>query len=220
MREEYKNKPEDYYSLDRSMLMPFVPDNLEKILDVGCGEGVFSKRLKEDKGVKEAWGVEFFDGAIKKAEENLEKVIPLAIEDAIDLLPEAYFDCIFFNDVLEHLQDPYNVLKRIRSKCRNDGYIIASIPNILNFETIYQIILKQDWEYKDYGIMDRTHLRFFTAKSMHRMFTEAGYEVKKVSGINEFYGKKFWLLNKILFNKLNQMKYVQMVVVAKPLRAQ
>jgi 2-polyprenyl-3-methyl-5-hydroxy-6-metoxy-1,4-benzoquinol methylase len=214
--EAYKDKPIDYYSLDRPILMPFVPDNLEKVLDVGCGEGGFGRNLKEKKGVKEVWGVEFFEDAALKAKNNLDKVIHARIEDALDLLPDNYFDCIFFNDVLEHLVDPYTVLEKIKRKCKPDGSVVASIPNILNFETLYLFLKNQDWEYKEFGIMDKTHLRFFTKKSIHRMFTQAGYTIEIITGINKFYGKKFAILNFLLFNKLDQMKYIQIVVRAKP----
>jgi 2-polyprenyl-3-methyl-5-hydroxy-6-metoxy-1,4-benzoquinol methylase len=216
MDKDYKNKPAGYYSLDRTALMPFVPEDLEKVLDVGCSEGWFGKRLKEQKGVKEVWGVEPFESVVAQAKENLDKVIHAKIEEGIKQLPEHYFDCIFFNDVLEHLVDPYAVLENIKSKCKPDGWVIASIPNILNYETMLLNLKNQDWEYKDYGIMDRTHLRFFTKKSINRMFVEAGYKVESITGINKFYGKKFAILNFLLFNKLEQMKYVQMVVKAKP----
>jgi 2-polyprenyl-3-methyl-5-hydroxy-6-metoxy-1,4-benzoquinol methylase len=218
MKNLYTTKPDDYYSLDRSMLLPFVPEGLKTILDVGCGEGAFAKKLRQERQVAHSWGVEFFDGAIPQASKNLDKVIHAPIETALAELPSAYFDCVFFNDVLEHLIDPYSVLKDIRAKVKTDGYVIASIPNILNFETLYQFIKTRDWQYKDYGIMDRTHLRFFTKKSIVRMFREAGYDVELIQGINKFYGRKFALLNFVFFNSFDEMKYVQWVIRAKPLK--
>jgi 2-polyprenyl-3-methyl-5-hydroxy-6-metoxy-1,4-benzoquinol methylase len=215
----YDSKPEDYYSLDRfKILLPFIPDKMEKVLDVGCSEGWFGKSLKEKKSVKEVWGIEPFDNAIPNATKNLDKVIHSTIENAIEQLPDGYFDCIFFNDVLEHLVDPYTVLEKIRTKCKKDGCIVASIPNVLNYENIFQILKKRDWEYKDFGIMDRTHLRFFTKKSIRRMFEEAGYQVE-VTGTNKFYGKKFAILNFFLFNWLDEMKYIHMIAQAKPRQA-
>lgn len=198
------------------MLLPFVPDGLNTVLDVGCAQGWFGKKLKEQKKAREVWGVEFIELAIPQAMQNLDKLIPLKIEEALDELPNGHFDCIFFNDVLEHLTDPYTVLERIREKCSPKGRVVASIPNILNFEILYQVVVTQDWEYKDYGILDRTHLRFFTKKSIDRMFSEAGYHVSQIKGINEHYGRKFALLNFLLFNRLEQMKYVQWVVSATP----
>jgi 2-polyprenyl-3-methyl-5-hydroxy-6-metoxy-1,4-benzoquinol methylase len=218
MEEDYLNKPEGYYSLERNNLFPYIPKNLERVLDVGCSEGYFGRKLKEVNGVKEVWGIEPFDSAIPKATENLDKVLHEKIEIAIPQLPDNYFDCIFFNDVLEHLVDPYSILEQIRSKCKPEGWVFASIPNILNFETLYLFLKNKDWQYKDFGIMDRTHLRFFTKKSIHRMFTEAGYEVDSITGINEFCGKKFKILNFFLFNMLDEMKYIQMVVKARPLK--
>jgi 2-polyprenyl-3-methyl-5-hydroxy-6-metoxy-1,4-benzoquinol methylase len=197
------------------MLNPFIPINIKKVLDVGCGEGGFGRMLKDEMGVEEVWGVEFFGEAAKKAESNIDKIIHSKIEDAIDQLPDNYFDCIFFNDVLEHLVDPYSVLEKIKRKCKVDGSVVASIPNILNFENLYLFLKNQDWEYKPFGIMDKTHLRFFTKKSVYRMFVEAGYKVEIIECTNPFYGRKFKILNFLLFNKLEQMKYVHIVVRAK-----
>jgi 2-polyprenyl-3-methyl-5-hydroxy-6-metoxy-1,4-benzoquinol methylase len=214
--EDYKKKPNDYYSFVRTMLKPYVPTNLEKVLDIGCGEGDFGRMLKDKMGASEVWGVEYFEDAAINAKNNLDKVLHSKIEDAINQLPDNYFDCIFFNDVLEHLIDPYSVLEKIKSKCKANGSVVASIPNILNFENLYLVLKNQDWEYKPFGIMDKTHLRFFTKKSVNRMFLEAGYNVEIIKCTNPFYGRKFKILNFLLFNKLEQMKYVHIVVRAKP----
>jgi ubiquinone/menaquinone biosynthesis C-methylase UbiE len=133
-------------------------------------------------------------------------------------LPKNYFDCIIFNDVLEHMTDPWAALEFSKSllKCQSDIYIIGSIPNFRFWGNIKEIILQKDFNYKSSGILDKLHFRFFTFKSIKRMFEECGYEIEIVKGINEEVNWKFKLLNFLLFNSINDMRFLQFAFVAKP----
>jgi 2-polyprenyl-3-methyl-5-hydroxy-6-metoxy-1,4-benzoquinol methylase len=87
------------------------------------------------------------------------------------------------NDVLEHLADPWVTLERLRPKLTPGGVVVASIPNFRYLPALARIVFARDFPQEDAGIFDRTHLRFFTYKSIRRMFTEAGYEVQSLEGI-------------------------------------
>ena len=80
---------------------------------------------------------------------------------------------------MEHLVDPLAVLKKTRKFLRSDGTVIASLPNVQYLGLIHHLI-EGNWTYQDEGILDRTHLRFFTYREMEKLFNDAGYEIIKV----------------------------------------
>ncbi|MGO9138325.1 MAG: class I SAM-dependent methyltransferase [Syntrophales bacterium] len=122
-------KPDNYFSATRDEMMKYFTDDARTILDIGCGEGVFSQEIKE-KNNREVWGIEIISQCAEKAKKILDRVMVGDIEiDDFDL-PNHYFDCIICNDVLEHLKDPWSVLRRLKNSLKKDGSLIASIPNI------------------------------------------------------------------------------------------
>ena len=94
------------------------------------------------------------------------------------------FDTIIFADILEHLIDPWSTLKSATGYLANDGYIIVSIPNVRFIGTIFNLIIKGDWPYRERGIHDKTHLRFFTLKTIEKMI---GYADCKIIQIKRNY---------------------------------
>lgn len=210
-------KDSDYYSSDRKEIFPFIPHGIKKTLDVGCATGVFSAKLRKERST-EAWGIEMLEEAAEIAKTKLDKVLIGSFDEVSDNLPQKYFDCIFFNDVLEHMPYPETCLSKIKTNIHPEGKIMASIPNIRHIEVLRELLFQKDWHYKDSGILDRTHLRFFTKKSIIRMFEDCGYKVDQITGINGV--SSFCLtsiINKILFNSLDDIKYKQFLVVASPI---
>jgi 2-polyprenyl-3-methyl-5-hydroxy-6-metoxy-1,4-benzoquinol methylase len=179
----FDDKPNGYFSCRRNELIPLVPPDASRILEIGCAEGGFARslRLARPTSRLEIVGVELFESAAKKAANVLDKVIVGNVE-GIDLPYEDYFDCIVFADVLEHLVDPWRMLRRAKNLLRRDGVIVASIPNVQHSRVLLNLILGR-WEYEQYGIMDSTHLRFFTRKTINTLFTSTGYELRRVSSI-------------------------------------
>ncbi|MEI7525267.1 MAG: class I SAM-dependent methyltransferase [Mariniphaga sp.] len=206
----------NYYGYSRSEMLEFIPLNVKTVLDIGCGQGLFLKNIKEITNA-ETWGVEIIPEIAEKATINTDKLLIGKIELLYSEIPDSYFDCILFNDVLEHLIEPTEVLMRIKSKLSDNGIIIASIPNVRFFFNLYELIFKKDWEYKDSGILDSTHLRFFTQKSMKRMFETAGFKLIRQQGINNGVNPlKFALFNLLTFKILSDSKYLQFVCIAQP----
>ena len=170
----------DYYRQERKDVEALIPKEARRILDVGCGEGILGKRLLE-KGVKEVVGVEIEQAVCEKARENLSRVICGDIEE-IDLpFEEGYFDCIVFADILEHLKDPLSVIKKLKKHLKDSGVVVASIPNVRYYQVI-NMLVDGYWTYGDYGILDRTHLRFFTKKEILALFKNAGFEITTITG--------------------------------------
>jgi len=207
-------KPVGYYS-ERSDMVKYIPGNVKSLLDVGCGDGSFGYKCKQQTAM-EIWGIELFDNEAEKAKEKLDKIIVCNIEtDELDM-PDYYFDCIVFNDVLEHLRYPWIVLDKIKRYLKTDGYVVASIPNIRYYENVKKTLIHKEWEYEECGIMDKTHLRFFTINSIRNMFERCGYCVVTLEGISYIsFPWKFNMLNKLLNNQLDDMRYKQFACVAK-----
>lgn len=90
-------------------------------------------------------------------------------------------------DIIEHLIDPWSALKKLRVLLKSDGCIIASIPNIMNVVTMHHI-LSGKFTYEDSGILDRTHMRFFTKYEIGKMFNACGYDIEFL-GYNQIVGR-------------------------------
>jgi SAM-dependent methyltransferase len=195
----------------RTDLIELVPKGARRILDVGCGVGKTGEMLKE-RGFEEIFAVEVNPQAAEQAKAYYQEVIVGDIEK--DILPfnRGFFDCILYGDVLEHLVDPWKVLKSHREILRNDGIIICSIPNIRYYKILRPLILSGRWEYVDLGILDRTHLRFFTLKTIEGMFRETGYEIKELIKKKRC-SKTMKLLNRLALNALVDFLVLQYRII-------
>ncbi len=219
LEKDYSVKDFSYYGKIRKDVYALLEDKkVNRILDVGCSSGFFAEYLLDTQKCNEAYGIELFPEAAKIAETKLTKVYCDSVENAIDELPEAFFDIIFFNDVLEHLVNPEEVLLKIKSKLTKDGIIITSIPNMMYFMVIYRLIMNQDFKYESSGVMDKTHLRWFTRKSILRMFENCGYDVLLTKGNYDKFAirKKFKIINFLSGGKINESAYVQWLNIIKP----
>lgn len=208
------DKPVQYFRQTRPEMLPYIPDHASRILDVGCGSGQFGAQLRHTG--REVWGAELNPEAAAAAKLVLDHAFCGDIETLMPQLPPTYFDCIIFNDVLEHLVDPFSMLRNIQPLLAPGGVVVASIPNVRYFFNIRELLVDRQWRYRNYGIMDRTHLRFFTRYSMADMFVDAGYVVQKIEGINGFTSWKFSLLNALLFGHIEDMRHEQFACVAEP----
>ncbi len=204
----------EYFSQTRPEMLPFVPSDAKKIIDIGCSEGKFGRTVRErNKAV--VWGVEMNPRAAMEARKNLSKVFVGDIQIALKKIPKANFDCAIFNDVLEHLPYPEKVLEQIKDKLIPGGWIVCSIPNILHVSILKGMLIDRDWKYAPSGILDRTHLRFFTHKSLRRMFGNLGYSIEQIKGINPSRSKKFVLFNLLTLGLFQETQYQQYACVVR-----
>lgn len=172
-----------YYVADRLEMIKLLPANAERILELGCGLGAFGAAVKRKRGA-EYWAIEYNSTVAKTAEQVLDRVLVGDADELIPDLPDDYFDAVVCNDVLEHLSYPGKTLERLRPKLCAKGVVVSSIPNIRYLPALSRIVFQRDFPAEDEGIFDRTHLRFFTRKSIRRMFDEAGYDMTSMKGIN------------------------------------
>jgi 2-polyprenyl-3-methyl-5-hydroxy-6-metoxy-1,4-benzoquinol methylase len=177
-------KPKDYYSHERSDLLRLLPANakLETVLDVGCGCGATGQYLKNHLTAKQVVGVEMNPAMAQQAQAILDQVIIGDLQQ-IDLPFEpGYFDCIICADVLEHLYDPWSALTRLSRYLTDEGYLLLSVPNVQHWSMILKLLVGR-WEYRDEGILDCTHLRFFTRTSLRDLIQRAGFQIEKMHGV-------------------------------------
>lgn len=185
----YALKPISYYGNPRNDYVDILPDNQNlRILEIGCGNGatgVLALRLKK---CVEYVGVEMFASEGAKAKDVLTKIHIGNVESMELPYPPGYFDVLIASEVLEHLVDPYAVVQRLSALVKPGGRIFASSPNISWFGNIIGLI-KGKFDYVDEGMMDRTHLRWFTPASFAAMFEAAGVRVDRLAPMDEMTGK-------------------------------
>lgn len=178
-----KNDINDYYELKRKEMRELLPECPLNVLEIGCGEGAFRENFLQ---VKEYWGVEPVKSIAEAAKDNLDRVLVGTYQDVRDSIPDNYFDLIVCNDVIEHMTDHDEFLQSIKKKIINGGCLVASIPNVRYVKNLWEVLFKKDWKYRGSGILDITHLRFFTQKSINRTMTDNGYSIQRIIGLNSY----------------------------------
>ena len=169
-------------NLSLKKMLRLIGEN-KRVIDFGCATGYFA-RLLSDRGC-EVTGVEGNPKAAKVAQEYCQEVIiaDLDFSSLSDILSaqisETKFDVAIFGDVLEHLRNPWQVLRETRNLLKPQGYVVASIPNIAH-GAIRLALLQGNFEYQPLGILDNTHLRFFTRKTIEQLFEDAGYIIDAI----------------------------------------
>lgn len=155
------------YANPRDDVTALVPRTATRVLDVGCSSGVMAGALV-DRG-HAVVGIETDPALAAEARGR----IPVVLEDDVETLAaagtplaEGPFDCIVFADVLEHLRDPWTVVRWAEPQLAPGGSVVISVPNIRHLETFVALGLRRRWPYKDVGIFDRTHLRFFARENL------------------------------------------------------
>ncbi len=170
-------KSKEYYEHERTELITLIPSSAKRILDVGCGSGMLGRALRNKNNALYIEGIEVVQDIIpgsyydKVHIGDVESIFPLILASG------KMFDCIIFADVLEHLVNPWKMVEISHDLLVNDGVVIASIPNVRYYYVLKQLILQGDWSYEQEGIMDQTHIRFFTLKTMRSMFESKNYSI-------------------------------------------
>jgi len=152
----------------------------ERALELGCGEGATLARLRERGLVGWAAGIEIEPQAAERARSHLDQVVTGNIESLGDEAIPADLDLILCLDVLEHLVDPWRVVRRLAMRLSAGGAIVACIPNLRHVGTLLPLILKGRFDYAESGTLDRGHLRFFTRSSMTDLFQQAGLIITEI----------------------------------------
>jgi 2-polyprenyl-3-methyl-5-hydroxy-6-metoxy-1,4-benzoquinol methylase len=156
----------------RGMVFRSIPQG-SRVLDVGCDTGRLGEILRREKDC-EVDGIERDPVAAGEAAQRLNSVHVGAIDTAEALGAFKDYDVILFLDVLEHLYDPWSVLHGAIGALRSGGIVISVVPNIAHVSVVRRLLLGR-FDYEEHGMMDRTHLRWFTRRSFGRALSDTGF---------------------------------------------
>jgi methionine biosynthesis protein MetW len=197
----------------------------KNVLEIGCGPGSITKILAEQNACR-VTGLELDPEAIKKVMPYCVKVMQADLNSSEwpSILKDERFDIVLVADVLEHLYDPWNSLKRMASLINENGCVVISLPHV-GHAAVAGCLLSGDFNYHDWGLLDRTHIRFFGLKNIEDLFAQAELKIIDVRFVtknpeeSEFAGEWAKLSNDIkttLMSSKHAQVY-QVVVKAVPL---
>lgn len=221
MSSENHDPKGNYFRNLRTEMLQFVPDEAEQILEIGCGAGAFGAALRErqrqvGRPPLRMTGLELDPDAAAIARQTFDQVLAGDFYELAPTLAPDSFDCIVGNDVVEHLADPWRALVQLRQLLRPGGRLVLSLPNVRFWGVVKDLVWHGAWNYAEDGILDRTHLRFFTRSSIERLLRDTEFDAINVEGINpQLSGWKVRWLNALTGRRFDDMRYLQFAAHAK-----
>lgn len=165
----------DYFEHLREDVLSLLPEGAGRVLDVGCGAGTHAPWLRA-RGASTVHGIELVEEPARRAAAVMDRVWQGPVDQHLADLDGPY-DAVLCLDVLEHLPDPYAVLRGLRAQMAEGGWLLVSLPNARYLGLAKDLVLHGTFGYGDEGHRDWTHLRWFTRADATRAIEEAGFEV-------------------------------------------
>ncbi len=177
------NKTEGYQYFTDSVqrnIVDLLPKSARRVLDVGGGDGAYDEVIRARCGAEFCAIIDISQEAIRHVSPAIDIAKVVDIEDS-EALAEFFerhgpFDLVLLLDVLEHLVDPWRVLSVLHGLMPMGGHVLASIPNVQNYRIAIRAITGS-WRYRESGLFDRTHIRFFSRRSAEAMMTGTGLQL-------------------------------------------
>lgn len=178
----YSAKSVDYFAKARTEIAPLLPGSVShplRVLEIGCSQGHTLDWLKRTGRCIWAAGVEPYAQPVVP-EGVIDRFFKLDIETSLPDISHSSVDLILCLDVLEHLVDPWKTVQRIDPFLKPGGTLIISVPNVRNYHVLMNLLFKGRFEYTNEGILDRTHLRFFTRSSAIDLAQSSDAKVQQI----------------------------------------
>ena len=210
LREFYTAKDASYFSGVRTDILAELPRNPEaRILEIGCGAGATGEAALATGRAGFYRGVEFDPDSAERARPVLTDVVCANVETIDPALLADSYDVLILSEVLEHLIDPWGVMKALAPFVKPGGLIFASSPNISHHKVIRSLLAGR-FDYETEGVMDRTHVRWFTPASYRAMFEDAGFETLSIGPVAPYPGKAR-LINRLSGGRLAHLFQLQIM---------
>lgn len=203
----------DYFEHSRCEIAPLLPAVAARVLEIGCSSGETLAWLKSRWPQVETTGIDGHAPILPVLARNADHAI---IQNLEAPLPElGRFDLILALDILEHLTDPGAVLAALVARLAPGGRIIVSVPNVGHFSILADLLLRRRFQYRDAGILDRTHLRFFTEASAIGLMNSAGLGVRE-GVVNGLDGARTRAANKLTLGLFRHYFAKQYIMLGEP----
>ena len=192
--EGYRSTDPTYYGTVRQDLLSMLPSRGGlRLLELGAGDGATLREAKRRGLAAYVAGIDLMTPL--QGSPAIDTYVSGDVEAMALELPPASFDAVLAGDVLEHLADPWTMVRRLADLLKPGGVFIASVPNIRNHRALAPLLLHGDFRYDRAGILDRTHLRFFCRRNAEELLTQAGLRVEAVEENMGAYGLRHRLLD-------------------------
>ncbi|WP_299924823.1 class I SAM-dependent methyltransferase [uncultured Nocardioides sp.] len=213
--EAFAGTDSPYWSETRGYVAELIPASARRILDVGCNDGTFGGEVLARESGREVWGIEPHDLDAQAAARRLTGVVNGFYPDVLDEVP-GVFDCVSFNHVLEHMVDPWNALRVTKERLAPGGVIVGELPNVRHLPFLLDLTFRGRFDYADSGLLDRTHLRFFTRSSAHDLFESSGYEVDTFFPVVAMGNARLPRTSKVVAKMIGDLSYLAFAFRARP----
>lgn len=168
------------HEIHNDEVLRLIPNASKKIIEIGCSSGALAREFKKNHPDVHWVGVEIDPDYAELAERHCNTTIVANLDEASQDFYKLFsdYDCWVFADVLEHFRDPWAVVRNVRYVLPENGCIVACIPNAQNWNLIARLAVG-DFRYEDMGLLDRTHLRWFTRQTIYELFEGQGFRISE-----------------------------------------
>ena len=213
MEPAYTNKPATYFSGARRLFVDDLPPAPQaRLIEIGCGNGDTAAYALATGKCGWAAGVELCAEPAAEARTRLHEVVTADVETVALPFAEDDFDVLILSEVLEHLRDPGRVLTQLRRHLKPGALVLSGSPNVAH-HSVVRMIVAGYWTLTPTGIMDATHLRWFTPLSYRRLFEDAGYVVDRVIPSQRLRPKARWF-NRLTMGRFHHLLFAQIYLTA------